>query len=159
MKTEKEKILSLLQRTYEKGAWHGPSVKEVLEKVSAESVFNKLPNTHSIIELVMHMSTWRIFVTKKLEGDDAYKVSDEQNFRSDANWTKAVHELEESQQSLISAISNFPEEKLSSLVPQVSDKYTYYTLIHGVIHHDLYHAGQIMLINKATSAQSLQTHE
>ncbi|MEX2231643.1 MAG: DinB family protein [Cyclobacteriaceae bacterium] len=155
MQSEIQRIVSLLKQTFEKDAWHGPSVKEVLNKITPEQVFNRLPDTHSIIELVAHMTSWRIYVTKKLSGDDAYKVTEELNFPQNTNWTDTVKQLEESQCQLITAIEKFPEEKLTELVAGFRDPYTYYTLIHGIIHHDLYHTGQIMLIHKAMAKQTI----
>lgn len=66
MKT-KDLILSLLARTYEKDAWHGPSVKEVLDDVDPKDVHKKINGSHSIIELVAHIASWRKFVIKKLQ--------------------------------------------------------------------------------------------
>jgi uncharacterized damage-inducible protein DinB len=150
MKTEIEKLTSLLKRTFDKGAWHGPTVTETLQGVTAANAFNRLPNTHSIIELVGHMTAWRTYVAKKLMGDDSFTVTDELNFPAGTNWEKTLKGLEESQRQLLTAIEKFPEEKLSALVIGVDDQYTYYTLINGIIHHDTYHTGQIKLITKAT---------
>lgn len=151
MKTEIQKLTSLLTRTFDKGAWHGPTVTEVLTHINPANAFNRLPTTHSIIELVAHMTSWKTYVTKKLQGDNSFMVTDELNFPAATDWLQTVKALEESQQELLIALSNFHEDKLSELVQGVTDKYTYYTLVHGIIHHDLYHTGQIMLIVKATA--------
>ena len=154
MKSETEKIVSLLKRSFDKGAWHGPSVRETLSTITSETSSNRLANTHSIIELVLHMTAWRNFVISKLEGKD-YKVTDEMNFPKSTDWSKAVKELEESQGKLLALVESFPVEKLSELVPHPNAKYTFYTMLQGIIHHDLYHAGQIILISKATAKQSI----
>src|SRR5688500_16540849 len=155
MQSEIQRIVSLLKQTFEKGAWHGPSVQEVLNKITVDQVFNRLPHTHSIIELVAHMTSWRIYVTRKLSGDDAYKVTDDLNFPANTDWPQTLRQLEESQRQLILAIEKFPAEKLTEQVAGFRDRYSYYTLIHGIIHHDLYHAGQLMLIQKATTKQTI----
>jgi hypothetical protein len=148
MKTQTEKIISLLKRTFEKGAWHGPSVKEALNGINTEIALKKLPNTHSIIELVAHMTSWRIYVLNRLAANNSFVVTDEMNFPKRSDWDAVVRELEESQQQLLEAIEKFPEYKLNELVPVSEHNYTYYTLLNGIIHHDVYHAGQIMLIRK-----------
>jgi uncharacterized damage-inducible protein DinB len=155
MKTETQKIQSLLKRTFEQHAWHGPSVRQVLEKITIETAANRLPNTHSIAELVMHMTAWRVYVIEILRGNHDYKVTDAMNFPVPTRWPQPLHDLEASQQTLLAQIDSFPVEKLSELVPHPTNKYTYYTLIHGIIHHDLYHTGQLMLIYKATAAQTI----
>lgn len=149
MKTEIEKIVSLLKRTFERGAWHGPSVKEVLKGIDGNLAAKRLTNTHSIIELVAHMISWRRYVINRLQANNSFVVSDEMNFPKREDWDNVLHELEESQQQLLDLIEKFPVYKLSELVPVSEQNYTYYTLLNGIIHHDVYHAGQIMLIRKA----------
>jgi uncharacterized damage-inducible protein DinB len=102
------------------------------------------------------MTTWRVFVTKKLEGDLEYNVQPEMNFPRSSNWPVAMRELEQSQKTLLAALEKFPAERLYDLIDPLRYRHTYYTLLHGIIHHDLYHTGQIMLIVKATATQSLQ---
>lgn len=147
---EIQRIISLLKQTFEKDAWHGPSVKEALDGISAGQASKKLENTHSIIELVGHMTAWRRYVVKKLEGDPAYAVSDEMNFPQTFDWAHAVAQLEDSQSELLAALEKTSDAKLDQPVPGLTSDRTYYQLLHGIIHHDLYHAGQILLIKRAT---------
>lgn len=155
MEAEVQQILALLNKTFEKGAWHGPTVRETLDNVPREQALDRLPNTHSIIELVAHMTAWRKYVTRKLEGDVVYKVTDDLNFPDVKNWDHALKELYESQSQLMAAIEAFAPANLVEQVPWTEDPFTYYTILHGVIHHDLYHIGQINLIRKARAAQPL----
>lgn len=155
MHAEIHNLVSLLQLTFEKGAWHGPAVKEVLAGLSKEEAVQRLPHTHSIIELISHMTAWRTYLIKRLSGDFSYKVTDERNFPQQENLHAAVEELTLSQHQLIAAVGALPAEKLSAQVPWTEEPFTYYTLIHGIIHHDLYHAGQIKLIRKAVAKQTL----
>jgi uncharacterized damage-inducible protein DinB len=154
MESEIQKITSLLHRTYEKDAWHGPSVKEALNGITAEQAAWRLPATHSIIELVSHMSSWRVYVCERLSGNAEYKVTDELNFPQEKNLPRCLQRLEESQKRLLAEIEKFPAERLSETLPNTTHGHTYYTLIHGVIHHDLYHTGQIVLIKKTALSQS-----
>jgi uncharacterized damage-inducible protein DinB len=146
--TEVQNILKLLTSTFEKNAWHGPSVKQVLGEITSEQAQKKLGHTHSIIELVAHMTSWRIYVIKKLEGESNYEVKEAMNFPIATDWTKTLDDLYLSQLHLVDSLKNFPSSRLSDIVPQSSNSYTFYTLLHGIIHHDLYHIGQIALIKK-----------
>ncbi|HEY0740654.1 MAG TPA: DinB family protein [Chryseosolibacter sp.] len=149
MKTEIEKITSLLKRTFDKGAWHGPSVKEAIKEIDGIQAQQRLHKTHSIIELVAHMIAWRKYVINRLQGNNAYVVSDTMNFPMRDDWSNVLNELEASQNELLDLITQFPVYKLNELVPVSEQNYTYNTLLHGIIHHDVYHAGQIMLIRRA----------
>ena len=148
MDEEINHIIDLLKGTFEKNAWHGPSVKEVLQDISAEQSFERITNTHSIIELVSHMTGWRMLVIRRLLGDNEYEVRDGMNFPAEADWEKAIKDLYDSQDRLIELLEVFPCARLSERVSHASFEYTYYHLLHGIIHHDLYHIGQIALIKK-----------
>lgn len=154
MTMEIKNIVSLLRRTYEGGAWHGPSVKEALADVTQKTAFHRLPHTHSIIELVAHMTAWKTSVARRLSGDYLYKVTEEMNFPNPQDWHATVQQLDESQGALLAAIEVFDSGKLDQQVPWTDESFTYYAIIHGIIHHDLYHAGQIVLIKKSAVEQS-----
>jgi uncharacterized damage-inducible protein DinB len=141
------RISRILRHAFEKNAWHGPAIKEVLGDITEEQSQKKLNNSHSIIELVAHMTAWRTYTIRKLEGDESFDIeNNESNFPHLKNWSVAQTALEESQIRLSSMLNDLPEEKLFEKVP--GRKYDFYTLIHGMIHHDIYHLGQIQLIKK-----------
>jgi uncharacterized damage-inducible protein DinB len=154
METEIQNIVSLLKKSFEKGAWHGASVMEALEAVSPEQAFSRLPDTHSIMELVAHMTAWKKYVSRKLRGDVGYKVTDEMNFAVTGDWNSIVQQLRQSQAELTTAIEAFPASKLQERMPGAGDDFTWYAVIHGIIHHDLYHTGQINLIKKVRAQTS-----
>ena len=70
--TEIERILDQLKRAYEGEAWHGPSVREALNGVTAAQAHARpLANTHSIWELVQHIAVWEDVGRRRLTGDRA----------------------------------------------------------------------------------------
>lgn len=154
MEADLHNLITLLERTFNKGAWHGPSVLETLETVSGKQAFNRVAGTHSIIELVAHMTAWRRYILKKLAGNHAFKMTEELNFPSPMDWSMTVRELEETQHQLVAAFRSLPASQLYEQVAWTEQPFTYYTIFHGIIHHDLYHIGQINLIIKATQEQS-----
>lgn len=92
------------------------------------------------------MAAWRHFAIQKLLGNDAYVVADEINFPKGNNLADAMRQLDRSQEELIGIIAKFDERILQQEVPH--KKYSYYKLLHGIIQHDLYHLGQIVMILK-----------
>lgn len=150
--SEIDRIVRLLSKTFDRGAWHGPTVREVLKTVQPEQANRRIGSSHSIIELTLHMNSWRMFAVHRLRGDGVYEVAPEMNFPEPGSltWTEVCSSLEKSQQELLEAAREFPENRLGELVPSSSFKYTYYTLLHGIVHHDLYHIGQIQLIRMAS---------
>ncbi|HYW73134.1 MAG TPA: DinB family protein [Pyrinomonadaceae bacterium] len=152
--TETDRILDQLQRAYEGTAWHGPSLKELLNGVTAEQAHARpLPNGHSIWELVHHIAVWEDVGRRRLQGDPAeVPISSPEDWppaddTTDAAWTRSKESLERGHQLLVEAISQVPESRLDE--PIMAGKSTVYVTLHGVIQHDLYHAGQIAILKKA----------
>lgn len=164
METKEEllRIIDLLNDTYEsEQAWHGPSVVEVLREVSPKLANKRIsPATHTIAELVFHMTTWRIFVVRKLQGDTSFDImTKEKNWKTfpqfdEFEWETLQMELSLSQEELISELEKqTSDEFLDQIVP--GRTYSFYTMLHGVVHHDLYHGGQIASLRKALSLEAL----
>ncbi|MDX1939492.1 MAG: DinB family protein [Saprospiraceae bacterium] len=151
MKTEITRIINTIRHTFEGTPWHGPAVMDILKDIKPEDVIKKLPNSHNIAELVAHMSTWREFVAQKLNGNIEFDVTHEANFPVITNltkedWQALVNRLQKSQSDLLKALEHCSDEKLGELVP--GREYKFGIMLHGIIHHDLYHLGQIVLLRK-----------
>ena len=152
--SEIDRILDQLKRAVEGPGWHGPSVKESLQGVTAAQAHQRpLANAHSIWELVHHIAVWEDVGRRRLEGDPAeVPISSPEDWppaedTSDAAWEKTRAALDRSHQALVAAISRVPESRLDQ--PILEGKSTVYVTLHGVIQHDLYHAGQIAILKKA----------
>ncbi len=151
--TETHRINSQLKRAQEGEAWHGPSLRELLDGVTAEQAAAKpIPNVHSIWELVNHIIAWEQIVQRRLEGEVVSEIPDEMNFppvndASEAAWQTTLQSLAASNRSLRESIKRIDDAKLEETVP--GEKYNNYFMLHGAIQHDLYHAGQIALLKKA----------
>lgn len=142
-----QRISELLRSTFDGEAWYGPSVMSVLKDISPEQVFNKIGESNSIIELVEHMTAWRNFTIKKLQGDVSFDIkTDEMNFPQSKDWNKSLEGLKESQHKLLGLLEDLPDERLVAFVE--GRKYSFQVLLHGIIQHDIYHLGQIQLIKK-----------
>jgi len=150
MPTEIERIKDQIQKTFYSDAWHGGSVMEFLSEISAkEAASRPLKARHSIWELVPHMETWKRVARYALERKEIGRISLEEDWPpiedvSEESWAQTVESLREEHEALVGALSHLNEERLEATVPGRS--YSFYTLLHGVIHHDLYHLGQIAVL-------------
>ena len=161
VKEETLRIIDLLNDTYEsEQAWHGPSLVEALRGITARLADMRISaNTHSIAEIVYHVTTWRIFTVRKLQGDKTFDIDANKNnwkefpIMDEFEWETLQMELSLSQEELISELEKKEnDDYLEDIVP--GRNYTYYTLLHSMIHHDLYHGGQISLIKKSLSKKA-----
>jgi uncharacterized damage-inducible protein DinB len=151
--TEIKFIAQELHKCFEGDAWHGPSVRDVLDGVSAEQAVNKpIADAHSIWELALHIAAWVDHSRHAIDGkplplelntpEDWPRVSG-----SDAvAWKETERRVFESGKSMVKAIEKFPPERLTDTVPGRS--YDFRQLFHGIVDHCIYHAGQIALLKK-----------
>jgi len=148
---EAERIARQLKAAFEGDAWHGPSVLETLQGVTAERALTRpLAKAHSIWEIVLHISSWQKAVRMRVEGNEVETPEDgnwpEVKDKSPQAWENALQNLKESYRKLLALIQKLPDSDLDKNPPG-SDNSNYIQL-HGVIQHDLYHAGQIAILKK-----------
>lgn len=150
--TEVTRIADQLKRAFTGPAWHGPSVMEGLQDVSAEQAARKpLSGAHSIWEITAHIAGWEGAVLSGLRGGST-NLTDEEDWpeihdTSDATWQQTVTALCNGNAVLLNEISKVSDAQLNQIVDN-EKKQTYYVMLHGVIQHDLYHAGQIAILKK-----------
>ena len=150
--SEIERIEGQLKLAFEGGAWHGPSVLETLEGITARQAgAHPIPGVHSIWELVAHIAAWENACRRRLTGDRAELSTDEDwpaiSDTSEAAWARTKSELIEGHRKLRESIAFLTEARLDE--PILQDMRSVYVTLHGVIQHDLYHAGQIAVLKKA----------
>ena len=152
-------LVDLFTRVHGGDPWHGPSVLDALEGVTASmAAARPVPGAHSIWELVLHISAWRGEVVRRINGGQAgdpvegdWPVVPE---ATEANWEAALERLQRSHEDVIAAVRSMPRAQLEELVkddrdPALGTGLTFYTTVHGLAHHDVYHAGQMALLKKA----------
>ncbi len=149
-----EILADQISRAFRGESWHGPAVREVLEGVSAEdAAAYPIAGAHSIWEIVLHMAGGYRLVLRRVRGEQAQLSPDEEwppvaEPSSDA-WREDQRALDELNQQLQGAVRAFPAERLSQ---PLGSQYPAYVQFCGAPQHDLYHAGQIVLLKKALSA-------
>ncbi len=150
--SEVNRIVDQLHRSMFGEAWHGPAVMELLAGVDAKSAAARpIYHAHSIWELTLHIAAWQGAVRTRI-GGKAVELSDEQDWppvsdTSKSAWEKAVRSLRDAYEQLRDAVAALDDQRLLAPVP--GRDYNLYFLIHGVIQHNLYHAGQIAILKKA----------
>ena len=150
--TQIELIADQLQRSYSGAAWHGPSLEEILAGVTGQQALARpIAGAHSIWELVMHIGVWMSVARRRLAGDTVQPTTEQDwppiDHGRPAAWQQTLHALEQEHKQLVAAICLFPESSLENQTP--GKKHSQAFLLHGVIQHNLYHAGQIALLKKA----------
>lgn len=149
---EVNRILDQMDRAFSGDAWHGPSLMSLVDGVSAEDASkHSVHAAHSVWELVNHIAAWNTIVCHRLAGD-APKVTPEMDWPpvweiSDVEWKRSLEHLAESRARLRAAVEKLHQGELDEKWGAKEE--SRYVLIHGLIQHDLYHAGQIAILKKA----------
>jgi len=158
MKTEIHRLVEQLERALEGAAWHGPSVLEVLDGVSArQAAAHPIAGAHSIWELLLHLHSDYALVLRRL-GGDGRPLTESESWPTvpeptAENWNESVRVLKQLNVGLRRAMEGFPPERLDEpLVPEVPC--TAYTQFIGVTQHQLYHAGQMALLKKVIGSDA-----
>ena len=152
--SEAARIADQLRRAFDGEAWHGDSVFEILNGVTAaQAAAHPIKNAHSVWELVLHIAAWDGAVLRRM-GGVAVSLSDAENFpavknASDAAWREALAQVRRVHEDLVKTVAALPDSQLDEVVPgKEGAYYTFYYMLHGVVQHELYHAGQIALLKK-----------
>ena len=125
---------------------------ELLADVDALTAAAKpVAKVHGIWELVLHIAVWDGVASTRLSGQRC-QPKGLANFPlpskpTNAAWRKALSQTKRTHQSLIKTVAALPDERLLDRVP--GKPYDFYHMLHGIVQHELYHAGQIALLKKA----------
>ena len=149
LRGEPKRIADQLLRSLNGDAWHGPSLLELLSDVSPDrAAVQSVDGAHSIWELILHVRAWIQAAGRMLDGHVTELIESEDWPPTDArNWVEDVQKLSEAVEELASRIEAMSPEQLSQTVAGRS--YSIYELLHGVVQHNLYHAGQIAILKRA----------
>jgi len=129
-------------------------LRELLDGVSAEVAAAKpVPGAHSVWELVHHIEAWERMALAALQGTIYESMTGDADWppvreTTSEAWQAALERLQSTSSKLVAAVRLMDAAKLDELV--AGKEFNYYFLLHGVVQHNLYHAGQIALLKKAT---------
>jgi len=149
--SQSARLADQLRRAFSGPAWHGPALLQLLKDVDAKTAAARpLANAHSIWELVLHIAAWDGAALRRLGGKRA-RLTDKQNFppvpeATEAAWREAVAHAKRMHDELVKTVASLPDSRLRETVP--GKRYDFYHMLHGVVQHELYHAGQIAVLKK-----------
>lgn len=144
-------------------AWHGPSLHEALDGVTAAMATTKvLPSAHSIHALTHHVAAWANEVLQRLRGRPP-QSPDEGDFPDPAApvdelaWKRLLARLDAVHAEVIEAVLALDPSLLDRTVGDEASAalgtgHTHQGMINGLVQHDAYHAGQILLLKRALLA-------
>lgn len=131
--------------------WTEVNLKDSLTGVTWQQATTQVHSCNTIAALVFHMNYFVSRVIKVLQGAPL-EGHDKDSFdlpplQSAEDWTALQDRAFTDAETLASLVEQLPANKLDETF--VNEKYgNYYRNIHGIIEHNHYHLGQIVLLKK-----------
>lgn len=152
-----EQLQQQLEDTFVGKPWYGQPINTLIAECSWIAAFAMLPGAaHSIAHLVLHMTAWTEEVTNRLKCNTASEPArgdwPNPGAASEQKWQALVTDLDEANSNLVKALQAFPDDKWNDLIDDKRGVFeplpTYQAMVQGLIEHQIYHAGQIALLNR-----------
>lgn len=151
-------LLEGLDEAFDKKSWHGPNLRGAIRGVTAaQAAWRPAGDRHNIWELTLHAAYWKYVVRRKilrekrgsfvLAGSNFFVRPEGGSAAADPTdaetaWKRDVAILEAEHRKLREAVAGLRPRALTPAIRH---------LIRGAAAHDLYHAGQIRLLQRMCS--------
>ena len=103
---------------------------------------------HSIWELVHHITAWKVFLRRWLDGETITGVIPAEDWpavaaTTDAAWAESLTALEAAHRALLDTVEKLVPARLGEpLASEPGTTETVYTSLLGLVQHDLYHVSR-----------------
>ena len=154
-KTEGERIADEIGMALNGGAWHGPSLTEVLSGLTwKDAIQRPIPAAHNIWELVLHMTAWTREVASRVRGADAKSPPEDwpapRFGGGEPAWKSAKDDLAAAQNEIEAAVAALQAADLVRWIEnREGTSCSVGTVIRGLLQHHTYHEGQIAILKRA----------
>lgn len=151
--SESARIQKLFADWYDGIPWTEIKMTDILKDVTPEmAATHYITGANSIWQLVYHCLGWRINVLQKIQGAEFASPAD--NYLSEpsdtdaAAWEKLLADYAQNEKDWQQYLATVSNDILDSGYIPSKTKFTCYEVIHGLLHHDNYHFGQIVMLKK-----------
>jgi uncharacterized damage-inducible protein DinB len=153
MNKDVQSLMKRLENTHSGEPWFGRSVQSLLADVDAKkAAVHKGGSSHTLLDILWHMNTWMAFSLDRIKKENNFdlKTAEALDWRKidpkKDTWKKALAEYEKLHKQTVKELHTKDDDFLLEIVE--FRKYNFRYLINGLIEHNIYHAGQIALLNK-----------
>lgn len=153
-------IVKQLQDIQDGDLWLDETFAKKIDLLTEEqALIRPIPEMHSVAEIISHILEWRKGCILKLQGQKSLlTVESPEDWKSNdelkkIGWKKLKEDFYASQYHLIRLIEIKDDDFLAQKYLDTTDTFQYF--LEGMIHHDLYHLGQIGITVKLLRAKQL----
>jgi uncharacterized damage-inducible protein DinB len=147
---EPARLRKLFTDHFDGSPWLDVNIMDTLKNISATQAAKKIDHLNSIWQIVNHIICWRETNLKRVNNEII--PAPENNFievvmdASEEAWQATLIKLERSQHNILSFLSSSNDSMLEKVY--VANGLSYYEHLQGILQHDAYHLGQIVLLKK-----------
>lgn len=157
-------ILDQLKKVHHGHNWIGANFEKRISGLSESEFFQQPQGMHSSAQILSHLTTWRLETILKIKtGKGSITDDDPSNWLSNEELMRMGKEavliqFENSLAELLQVLN----EKNDSFLDEIyydtdfKDHYPYAFVIEGMLHHDLYHLGQLGLVIKCLQSGTVK---
>jgi uncharacterized damage-inducible protein DinB len=156
--TERDRLIDQLEREIGGVPWHGPSLVNILEGVTAEQAARPLtPGAHSIWEILLHMTGWKREVARRARGHAAAEPAAGDwpaiGEVCETRWRAAREDHLAAQRELLDLVQTLSDTQLDTQVNGDTAAFigagiSVRATLYGILQHDVYHSGQIAILKR-----------
>jgi uncharacterized damage-inducible protein DinB len=133
--SESKRISNLYQSIYNGNPWLEVTLADTLAEITANQAY---------------LIQWRRTILSRVQGE-VVNAPDHNYFvpvldSSEAAWEQSLQSLAKSQELWNAFFENFDDADFAKIY--ANNGHTYYEHLHGIIQHDVYHLGQIVILKK-----------
>lgn len=160
MTTRIQSYIQQFAQIFNGSPWLDESFSKKLNNLSEKKIFTQFPNNnHSVAEVVSHIIVWRMEIIRRLDENSSKRRLTEESLDNwkdlqvlqQIGWQQLYADLSQSQQQLTKLLQDKDDTFLDEQLGETEFNKEYF--VAGILHHDLYHLGQIGLILKWSKAE------
>ena len=152
-----EYIIKQLKDNQKGKVWVGANYHSRLDKINEDNAFIRPnPDLHSVAEIISHLTTWQKETILKIKTGEGRLTDDsEENWYSneklkEKKWASIRKDYKTSLEEIIDLLrtkeDSFLEEEYFDA--DFNGNYPFSFVIDGMLHHNIYHLGQLGIIIK-----------
>jgi len=154
MNTQIKSYIQQFSDVFNGNPWLDETFAKKLDSLTAQQAFTAAPdNNHTVAEVVSHIIIWREELLCRLANNSSKRLLTEEGddwkplqALQQTGWPQLFSAFKQSQQQLISFLESRDDDFLRQ--PHADTRWNNEYFVAGLLHHDLYHLGQIGLILK-----------
>lgn len=147
-------ILNQFESIYNGKPWIYDTFQLKLSHINEDNAFARpLPSLHSTGEIIWHLSNWKKEITHRLQGEKPKKVMEEWMSNDEIRaigWKPLLEDFKDVNDEFIQVLAVKNDDLLDQnyFDPDYKEEKPFRFIVEGLLHHDLYHLGQLGIVIK-----------